>query len=541
MRNKTLDDLSKYFKRRKKLWIIVLAIVLMSVNYLTIINIRHNHLSFTHLMYIPVVILGTTLGSVYGLVGGIVVGLLVGPLMPYNLDTGQGQYIMDWIFRLSMFSIVGLISGFLSRNIQKTKENMKILCERDQDSKLYNLNYLRSQPFKHYKNYVMCTMLIGNHESIQEVNGYETYYEYLRKVEAGIKAAHPSCIVVTPNIDKIWMIIQKETIDQFKDDLLKVLLTANILDHHTLFVDYALGFSTKKLLKEHNLIEYFTNSDLAAREALSNHIVYLTYSDIKTNKQFEYELLSEFSSALGNGQIYMVYQPIIDLKTGKPKAIEALIRWEHPTKKSIRPDQFIPAVEQTSMIHDMTLRVFDWVLKFATTLLENKIVMQVSINISTKNLYDDYFFVKMTEVFSRYQIKPQNVELEITETVLMDNPEISKRVLEKFATFGFRIAIDDFGKGYSSLAYLAQFPINVIKIDRIFTSQVLINPATQTIVKATIDLAKQLGYEVLIEGVEDFETADMLTKMGCNSAQGYFYMRPSSDEEMLKYLKRSKS
>jgi EAL domain-containing protein (putative c-di-GMP-specific phosphodiesterase class I) len=166
------------------------------------------------------------------------------------------------------------------------------------------------------------------------------------------------------------------------------------------------------------------------------------------------------------------------------------------------------------------------------------IFMPISINISTRNLYDENFFKKMMRILNEFQVKPKYVELEITETVLMENPEMSKNMLEKFANEGFRIAIDDFGKGYSSLAYLAQFPINIIKIDRIFTRQILVNPTTQHIVKATIDLAKQLGYEVLIEGIEDKETADLLERLGCHSAQGYYYLKPKSEDEVIKYLRQ---
>ena len=540
MKNNKLQTLIKYFKRNYKLWTILLAVFLMALDYLIMINLKHNHLSFSHMMYIPIVLLGTVIGSIYGFIGGFVAGLLVGYFMPYNLVTGEPQFYMDWIFRMSMMAIVGLISGLLSRNAKNIKKNMSDLLMHEPNSGLYNLNYLRTINLNSNQSYLTCTLLIDNHETITDVNGYEAYYAYLRNVEQGLQLIYPKCIVVAASINHIWIIDQQENKDQFIADILQVLFTANIIPGHELYVDYAFGISIHKHLKDQDVVKYFIQSDLAAREALTNHVTFMTYADVKTNKQFEYELLSEFMKALNNGQIYMVYQPIIDLKTTKTKALEALIRWEHPTKGMIRPDQFIPAVEKTSMIHDMTMHVFNWVLQYATKLQDEKISLQVSINISTKNLYDTHFYAKMIKVFNNYKIKPQNVELEITETVLMDNPEISKNVLEKFAAFGFRIAIDDFGKGYSSLAYLAQFPISVIKIDRIFTSQILINPATQAIVKATIDLAKQLGYEVLTEGVEDTETADMLMRMGCNSAQGYFYMRPKGEEEILEYLKLKK-
>ncbi len=342
--------------------------------------------------------------------------------------------------------------------------------------------------------------------------------------------------MIQPAINHLWII--KPSLD-FKAEVesyLSLVHQASTLEDQFLFVDFALGFFQQKHLKEKDISKYFIPSDIAAREARTKNLTHMTYSDVQTNRMFEYELLTDFSQALHDGSIYLMYQPKIDLKTKKPTGLEALIRWQHPTKKAINPDQFIGAVEKTNMIHDMTQQVFRWSLQFQKKLNDKDLFLPISINISTRNLYDEQFFHKMMMILAEYQVKPKYVELEITETVLMENPELSKKTLEKFANEGFRIAIDDFGKGYSSLAYLAQFPINIIKIDRIFTRQILVNPTTQHIVKATIDLARQLGYEVLIEGIEDKETADLLERLGCHSAQGYFFLKPKKDDEITTYL-----
>ena len=149
----------------------------------------------------------------------------------------------------------------------------------------------------------------------------------------------------------------------------------------------------------------------------------------------------------------------IDLKTRKPIGLEALIRWYHPTKKMIYPNQFIQAVEETSLVHLMTKEVFKKALTYHTELKQRGLEIPVSINISAKNLYDMSFYEEMIKIFKTFDAKPSMVELEITESVLMEKPELSKQILERFSNFGFKIAIDDFGKGHSSLAYL-QFPIH---------------------------------------------------------------------------------
>jgi EAL domain-containing protein (putative c-di-GMP-specific phosphodiesterase class I) len=337
------------------------------------------------------------------------------------------------------------------------------------------------------------------------------------------------------------MIYEQQDLNVEIPNFYSLINTPYLVDNKAIYIDFTLGFHTVKHTGPRRIADYFISADLAAEEAKKNFIPYYVYSDVRTKKEFEYDILSDFHQALHSKDIYLVYQPKVDLKTRKPSGLEALIRWEHPTKKMIAPDQFIPAVEKTAMIHEMTQIVFEWSLEYQMKLQKLGFKVPISINISTMNLYDSNFYDKMIKIFSKYSVLPSLVEFEITETVLMENPELSKYTLEKFSNFGFKIAIDDFGKGYSSLAYLAQFPINTIKIDKFFAKQILINPTTQAIVKATIDLAKQLGYEVLIEGIEDIETADLLEKLGCQSAQGYYFMRPRREDDIIDYMNKYKT
>lgn len=527
-----------WVKHHFKTLTLVFSAVFMLLNFLFMrFLINEDPSAFSHLMYIPIIILGSVHGSVAGFIGGLIAGLLVGPLMPYNIETGEPQLLIDWVFRMIIMIAVGLVTGFFGRLYIQAKQRIKDMEIRQPDSGLYNINYLRQTSLVNREVYTIASLIISNQETIVDVAGYEAYYRYLRHIEELFKQKYVDVILIQPAINHLWII--KPSVD-FKAEVesyLSLVHQASQLDDQFLFVDFAMGFFQQKHLKEKDISKYFVPSDLAAREARMKNLTHMTYSDVQTNRMFEYELLSDFSQALHDGSIYLMYQPKIDLKTKKPTGLEALIRWQHPIKKAINPDQFIGAVEKTNMIHDMTQQVFRWSLQFQKKLNDKDLFLPISINISTRNLYDEQFFHKMMMILAEYQVKPKYVELEITETVLMENPELSKRTLEKFANEGFRIAIDDFGKGYSSLAYLAQFPINIIKIDRIFTRQILVNPTTQHIVKATIDLARQLGYEVLIEGIEDKETADLLERLGCHSAQGYFFLKPKKEEEIITYLK----
>jgi len=539
MKQDIISKIKRIYKKHDHLYTMVFAFMFIGMVYLIMINQDHNQLAFSHMMYIPIVLTGGLLGGWYGLIIGIIAGLVAGPLMPWDLETGAPQFPLDWIFRMSMMGLVGSLGGILGRSYQRVVQKMEIIESFDPNTKLHNLNYLRTLKLPIKVSYTVASIEIHNCELICDVLGIEAYISYINRIANKLKEINPKIHIITPVFHQVWIIFEQENLDHEVQMIMDTIQESTILDGNPIFVDYSVGFSTKRHLPNLKISTYFIQADIAAKEAKNNYLTHMIYKDVKTTMQFEFELLSDFTKALHNGDIYMVYQPKIDLKTRKANGLEALIRWEHPSKRMIAPDQFIPAIEQTSMINDMTETVFRWVLEYSTRLVAKGIEVPISINISTKNLYNQLFFKQMVAIFNEFKISPNKIEFEITETVLMENPDLCKRTLDEFSSFGFKIAVDDFGKGYSSLAYLAQFPINTIKIDRFFTKQILINPTTQTIVKATIELAKNLGYEVLIEGIEDIETANLLDRLGCHSAQGYYFMKPKKEDDVTEYLKRN--
>lgn len=527
----------KWMKKHYKVLTAVFSVVFIIFTFLLMrFIIPHDKTAWSHLLYLPIIMAGSFLGPWGGLIIGFLSGLASGPLIPVSVDPFVPQFWGDWVFRALMMIIAGMISGGFGVLYQRSNQKIKDLSMKNMDSGLLNLTALDSLHLETKKLYTLASVMIANGDSICDVAGYHQYYAYLRDVEKRLTSKYPDLIMIQANLYHLWIIKPSEDFLAEIDAFLDIFHQASFINDTRLFVDYSMGFFQKKHVQETKLANYFIPSDIAVKDARRKNLTHVIYSDFDTNRQLEYELLTDFQTALYDGSIYLVYQPKISFKTGKPSGLEALIRWDHPTRKLIRPDQFISAVENTNMIHEMTLQVFKWSLSYQKKLNEKKVFLPISINISARNLYDEEFFNKMMSIIKEFDVKPKYVELELTETVLMENPEMSKRMLELFANEGFMIAIDDFGKGYSSLAYLAQFPINIIKIDRIFTRQILINPTTQHIVKATIDLAKQLGYEVLIEGIEDKETADLLERLGCQSAQGYYFMKPKKEDEITTYL-----
>ncbi len=536
MNEKTDQHIMDLIKKNYKILTGLLTVFLLLIFYLFMRSRTSDPTAYSHLMYLAIVFAGSILGSSFGIITGLIAGILVGPLLPLDISQNIPQAFGDWFFRLIMMMMIGLMSGYFSQNYRRIQKQLKTVEELHPETQIHNPLYLMRYKFEDKQSYLLMSMLIINHDTICEVSGLDTYNAYVNQLSNVLKDYDQESVFIQVDQKKFWYITKTNHMDKKVQDISNLIKGIHQIDNQKIFVDYGLGFHLIKYDKQLTMSSYFPYADQAAKEAIETHVSYVKYINLSSNKQYEYELMTEFESALYSDQIFLVYQPKIDLATQKPKGLEALIRWYHPIKKTIYPDQFIPAVEKTSLIHQMTEVVFKKALIYLTKLKEAGIYIPISINVSAKNIQDIRFYDKMIKIFNEFDILPEMIEFEITESVVMEQPNISKEMLSKFSQFGFRIAIDDFGKGYSSLAYLAQFPINTIKIDRMFTKQILVSPVVQTIVSSTVQMALQLGYEVLIEGVEDLETANILKTYGSHTAQGYYYFKPQREALVTEYL-----
>lgn len=251
-------------------------------------------------------------------------------------------------------------------------------------------------------------------------------------------------------------------------------------------------------------------------------------------KYIEKKKLSEhLTVAIEEAQFQLVYQPKINLLSGKMIGIEALIRWNHPEKGVISPMDFIPLAEESGLI----LPIGEWVLREACQ-QHNKWQKQglppfvIAVNLSVRQLYQLNFVEQVEEILTEFKVEPHYLEFEITENIMMDVAH-TLPVIKALKNLGVRLSLDDFGTGYSSLSYLKEFPFDEIKIDRSFLSTHGLNIKDESIIKATIAMAQQLGLTVVAEGVETVEQLVFLQQNGCDHAQGYFFSQPLRLEEIL--------
>jgi diguanylate cyclase (GGDEF)-like protein len=248
-------------------------------------------------------------------------------------------------------------------------------------------------------------------------------------------------------------------------------------------------------------------------------------------------LLADLRDAIDDGQLRLHYQPKAEMATGEVHGVEALVRWQHPDLGLVPPDEFIPLAEHTELIGPLTRTVLDMAIGQCSAWHRAGHRLTVAVNLSVQNLYDRQFPAEVRRLLRTWGVDPRWLELEITENTVMADPVRARAVLEELAAMGLRVAIDDFGTGYSSLAHLRQLPVSEIKIDKSFVLNMDSDDNDAVIVRSIIDLARNLGLEVVAEGVETQEVWALLSELGCHRAQGYYLCRPAAAEALTDLLR----
>ena len=249
-------------------------------------------------------------------------------------------------------------------------------------------------------------------------------------------------------------------------------------------------------------------------------------------------LESELHNAIGDGELALYYQPKINIKTGQTHGVEALVRWDSPKRGFMPPDEFIPLAEATGLIQPLTQWVLNTALRQCASYARN-MELSVAINLSPCNLRDPELPDLILCALETWDVAPMRLVLEITENAVMENPDHSLKILAQLSGAGLSLSIDDFGTGYSSLAYLRKLPVNELKIDKSFVMNMAEDQDNAMIVRSIIDLARNFHLKVVAEGVENEPTLDMLARLDCDYAQGYYISRPVPLAELDKWMTES--
>ncbi|WP_374040955.1 putative bifunctional diguanylate cyclase/phosphodiesterase [Massilia sp. PAMC28688] len=318
--------------------------------------------------------------------------------------------------------------------------------------------------------------------------------------------------------------------------ILASLETPLSLEDQTVDIGASLGIAgyPEHAAGSHTLLSVAEVAMYAAKQRKDGAVVY--DARIDGSSEINLSLLSEMRAAMERDEFRLRVQPKISLNTGQVVGFESLVRWEHPERGFLFPDEFIAFAEQTGFIRILTR----WVLEQSATLCQQLaavgIDLKVSVNLSPRDLLDQDLPLKFGEILARHQLAPSSFCLEITESAIMDDPVRAQQTLERLHAMGFSLSIDDFGTGYSSLAYLKRLPVDELKIDKSFVLNMEHDIDDTKIVRSTIDLGHNLGLRVVAEGIESAAVWHLLAALGCDQGQGHFMGRPIPGNQLIDWI-----
>lgn len=356
--------------------------------------------------------------------------------------------------------------------------------------------------------------------------------ECIRENDTLARIGGDEFVVVMPLVKKIDTIIPlcqkilKKTAEAFQINKRTVNLTASI----------GISFYPKDGMEASVLLKNADTANHAAKETGRNNFNFFTM-ELNINAMKRLTLENSLRQALEHNEFLLHYQPLVDPVTRKMLGVEALLRWQHPTLGLIPPQEFIPVAEETGLI----LPIGDWVLYAACQ--QNKIwqdqgllPVNMAVNLTSKQLSQQNFVAKVVNVLQQTKLDPKYLELEMTESTIIEGSDRVIRVMQEFKNMDIKLVVDDFGTGYSSLNYINRLPIDKIKIDRSFVTEISSNSTGVAVILAILVMAKSLNIRSLAEGVETKEQLEFLRENHCDEIQGYYFSRPQSAENITKIL-----
>ncbi len=440
--------------------------------------------------------------------------------------------------------------GRLGLSFNRMMDKIKSLTQYDPLTSLLNQYVLEKEVIslsqsEEKKEYSLIMVAIDKFSSVNETYGYTTGDRILCEVARRI----------------LFNVNENYSVYRYKGDEFVILANGKIseseveLKANSIMAELKEGYqlSGKSIVVHFSIGIYIWKNNIRLEEPLKavthakNYARYLGSNQIQKFDQKVYdklsmmqELQSDILSGIRENQFYLVYQPLFYLGSEEIAEVEALIRWKHPTKGLLYPDQFIDIAENSGTIIDID----QWVIETACRQLKNwrdnefKPV-RISVNISAKSFELKKFVPVLLDIVNKYGVEPTQLQLEITERILIKNVEESIMKLQSLRTMGFKVAIDDFGIGYSSLSYIVRLPIDCIKIDKSFIQNIACSKEAKTIVSTIITLCKTLNLHVIAEGIENSLELEYLKYSNCDIGQGYYFSKPISMEELeKKHLKR---
>ncbi len=506
---------------------------------------------YSHSMYLPIVLAGIAYGSKGGLAFGVLGGIALGPFMPIDVQTGETQNTLNWIYRTGFFTLIGLLSGVFSDLVFSQLRRVNWLLRHDEHigrpNRFAMLEALsrdtRGEPPAAR---TLVLFSLENSLELHSVFGQDVIHK-----------------VVGQLADRIESILGPERGPVYRTSPHQIAVLTEINDRPEL--DTLIDLAGQRCCRPFQIGEISLHGDIrTAHMAVDRPVVrpekilqgaeaafladnykgrqFVPYTETAAAAAVEnLRILGELYEALDRHQLVLYYQPKVAIATGAVHGVEGLLRWHHPIRGSVPLERFIPRAETSTLIDLLTAAAIEQALLQWVQWRREGFRPVMAVNISTRNLLQPDFADRVLNQLARHGVEGEALELEITEGALMVDTRRTIGKLAQLAEARIAISVDDFGTGYSSLQYLHTLPISSIKLDQSFIRNLPDDARMAGIVEAMVRLAHNLDIRVVAEGVASQAALDFLGHMGCDLAQGFHISPPLPAPDLLTWLRERAS
>lgn len=523
---------AKLMARRKynKCWLLlsyVLSVSVAVIVYYTggTINV------YANLMYIPISVAASTCGKKCGIVHAVFSALLVGPFMPLDSMLNISQTPVNWILRMIIYISISLIIGLFHNYRKNYEAYITDILTHDPITKLKNIHALK-QVEKADNPKTIVSFSVKSYNEMVSVFGYDfagkIVSEFTEMLKSALKQYKNMELYKHEGMNFILIIThdkQTEYCEYLTDEILRISENINsksiIVDEIPIYIEISMGFSI--VMEGESLLEGVRHSLIALEYANYKNLKYSVYDkalDNHYNKTLK--IASRFRYALINDDIKIAAQNIYSSRTGEVHSVELLARWILKDGTRIYTDEFIPVIERTELMSELTKHMIDHAVE---GLVKDKFQNVVSINFSVMDFNNDVVNYIISKV-SDNNIEKGKLQIEITERCFLDKETVADYLL-KLTDSGITIAIDDFGTGYASYQYLSELPISIVKIDKTLIEKIGESQISKNAVKSIVNFCKIYNFSTVAEGVETKETADACIDIGIDYLQGYYFHKPT--------------
>lgn len=523
-------------KRANFIKIMMITVLIVAITIFIFIT-GGTQMVFVHLLYIPIILSSLFWGHYGGLTVGIICGLAAGPLMPLDVFLGIMQDPINWVSRLLMFVLIGFLTGYMIDKIHKLNDEKQ---KRNLRSPFYNLpnekklfsdieNIIESG--EHFK---LISIKITNLNDIEKYVDNKLAYDIVDDLASKFTACCGERTVYSYEKDELLVLSHENGEAEYEERIKEV------IDHYSAFPISMNGYKIRVALKlgvyvyqggRFSPIEIYTKARIAYEQGEIKESGIYYYDDSLKSKRLEIQdITGALLESVKRNELFVVYQPKIDIQKNKLSGAEALVRWKRNGEKMIGPNIFIPIAEEIGFIDNISKFVFSDAITRMEIWKSKGMNIKCSINTSVKELIHDDYTLWAQDLISSKNADRSDVELEITERAIAYN---DKKLIDKMyylKGLGYQISIDDFGTGYNSLMSVGEIPFDKLKIDKYFIDRID-NIEIAELIRLIIEYVHALGKTVIAEGVETEEQLTILKKLNCDEVQGYYYSKPLLPEE----------